>query len=252
MEIQRVSVNHGWLWIMHAYRLLMRSPLQALSMAMAFAMLMFLIMLVPVVGPLLAILTMPVLMAGYARTCKALEFSAKVEPRFAFAGFENKTAKLANLGVMLLLGIMLVSIVTSALGGGALNEILKAYQVHHDPNALLEAMLAPESGVRAALFAGFALLFTLLLAMQFAPMLVFFNELTPLEALKQSLFASVRNIIPFSVYSLIMQVFAFVLSAIPYGLGWIILLPIGLTSMYVAYRDIFSEPEKAEVQRVET
>jgi len=30
------------------------------------------------------------------------------------------------------------------------------------------------------------------------------------------------------------------------GLGWIILLPMGLTSIYVSYRDIFTESETTE------
>ena len=251
MEIHRVPASHGWLWVKHAYRLIMRSPLQAFSMTMAFAFFLFLARLIPLVGPLLALLMMPVLMAGYVRGCRALEFSETVEPRFIIAGFENRATQLASLGALLLLGIVIVSIVTTELGGSAMYAILETFKNQKNPNELITAMLAPGSGVRLALFAGFSLLFALMLAMQFAPMLVYFNKLTPLQALKASLFASVRNIIPFSVYSLIMQVIAFVLSPIPFGLGWMILLPIGLTSMYVAYRDIFAEPEESTVKEAE-
>jgi uncharacterized membrane protein len=45
---------------------------------------------------------------------------------------------------------------------------------------------------------------------------------------------------------MLMQLIAFAVSVIPFNLGLLILLPIGLTSMYVSYRDIFSETEKAD------
>lgn len=245
-EIQKVPASHGWLWIKHGYRLIMRSPVQAFSLAMVFALGVFLAMLIPVVGVFLAMLIMPVLMAGYMRVCRSLEYNEKVEPRAIFAGFQSRARQLVSLGGMLLLGMIIISIVTAALGGPALNAILAAYQTHQDPGALLEALLAPGSGVQLSLMAGLALLFVLMLAMQFAPMLVFFDQKTPLDALKTSFQALIRNIVPFSVYTLIIQLIAFALSVIPMGLGWIILLPIGLTSMYVGYRDIFTESKTTE------
>jgi len=249
MEIQRVPASHGWLWLKHGYRLIMRSPLQAFSLAMVFALGIFMAMLIPLAGVFLAMLIMPLLMAGYMRVCRSLEYHERVEFQHIFAGFKNRGVQLVSLGGMLLLGITIISLVTSALGGPALNAILTAYQAHHDTNALVEALFAPGSGVQSSLMVGFALLLVLMLAMQFAPMLVFFDQQTPLQALKASIQASIRNIIPFSVYTLIMQLIAFALSAIPMGLGWIIMLPLGLTSMYVSYRDIFSEAKTAETTK---
>lgn len=249
MEIQKVPVNNGWLWIKHGYRLIMRSPLQALSLAMLFALSMFVAMLIPVAGVFLAILIMPVMMAGYMRVCRSLEYNEKVDPRHIFAGFKNRTSQLVSVGGLLLLGMIVISMVTAVLGGPELSAILSNYQTQPDPTKLIDSLLAPDSAVRFSLLAGFAMLFLLMLAMQFVPMLVFFNQKSPMEALKASLYGSIRNILPFSVYSLIMQLIAFAVSVIPMNLGWIILLPIGLTSMYVAYRDIFSEAEATETAK---
>ena len=245
LEVQRVPASHGWLWIKHGYRLIMRNPLQAFSLAMMFALGLFLAMLIPLLGVLLAILAMPLLMAGYMRVCRALEYNEAVQPRYVFAGFESRTAQLVAVGGLLLLGMIIISFVITVLGGPELSAILSSYQTQQDPTALIDSLLAPASGLRLVMLTGFALFFLLMLALQFAPMLVFFNGMTPRQAMKVSLLASIRNIVPFSVYSLIMQLIAFVLSVIPLGLGWIILLPIGLTSMYVAYRDIFTESELA-------
>ena len=248
-EIQKVRASHGWLWLKHGYRLIMRSPLHAFSLAMVFALGIFLAMLIPVGGIFLAILLMPVLMAGYMRVCRSLEFSEKVEPRQIFAGFESMTRQLVAIGGMLLLGMIIISMVTAMLGGTELSNIMASYQAQQDPTALVEALMAPGSGVQLGLLVGLTLLFVLMLALQFAPMLVFFDHLTPMAALKASLRASIRNIVPFSVYSLIMQLVAFALSVIPLNLGWIVLMPLGLTSMYVAYRDIFSETKTTESEK---
>lgn len=245
MEIQKVPASHGLLWIKHGYRLIMRSPLQALALAMVFMLALMLAMMIPVGGVLLAMLLMPVMMAGYMRVCRALEYSEKVAPRYIFAGFENRTAQLVSVGGMLLLGIIVVSMVTVMMGGDALNALLSGYQKQQDANALLEAMLAPGSGMLPSLLTGLTLLFVLMLAMQYAPMLVFFDQKTPVEAVKLSMSGSLRNIIPLLVYSMLMQLIAFAVSVIPMNLGVFILLPIGLTSMYVSYRDIFSETAKA-------
>jgi len=246
IEIQRVPASHGWLWLKHGYQLIMRAPLQAIPLAMMFALGIFLAMLIPVAGVLLAILVMPVLMAGYMRVCRSLEYSEKVEPQHIFAGFKNRTAPLISVGSMLLMGMIVISMVTAAMGGSELSAILENYQAEQDTAALVEALMAPDSAVQYSLLTGLALFFLLMLAMQFAPMLVFFNEMSPRQALQASIYGSIRNIVPFSIYSLLMQLIAFALSFVPMSLGWIVLLPLGLTSMYVAYRDIFSETKLAD------
>ena len=78
-----------------------------------------------------------------------------------------------------------------------------------------------------------------MLALQYAPMLVFFNEMKPVAAMRASLAGSLRNIIPYTVYNVILQVIAVLLGMLPYNIGLIMLLPLGLTSLYVSYRNIF-------------
>src|SRR5512139_1878627 len=140
LEIQRVPASHGWLWVKHGYRLIMRSPLQAVSLAMFFMLGIFLAMNIPHAGVLLAILLMPVLMAGYMRVCRSLEYNQKVAPRQIIAGFESRTAQLVTLGGMLLLGMIVVSMFTAALGGSALSSILETFQTQQDPTALIDAL----------------------------------------------------------------------------------------------------------------
>jgi uncharacterized membrane protein len=245
IEMQKVPASHGLLWLKHGFRLIMRSPLQAVSLALTSILMLFAISRLPVVGTFLLISLMPLLLVGYMQVCRSLEYSEKVSPLSLFAGFQQRSRSLVSLGGFLLIGIILISIVTAALGGPALNAILSDYQTHQNPDKLMEALFAPDSGIQLSLMSGFTLLFGLMLSMQFAPMLVFFNHQTPLAALKTSFLASLRNILPYSVYTLIFQLLAFMLSALPWGLGWLILVPIALTSVYVSYRDIFTDVHTA-------
>jgi len=60
--------------------------------------------------------------------------------------------------------------------------------------------------------------------------------------MKQSFQASLRNVIPFLVYGIIVLCLA-VVASIPLFLGWLVLIPTMIGSVYYSYRDIFvNEP----------
>jgi uncharacterized membrane protein len=65
------------------------------------------------------------------------------------------------------------------------------------------------------------------------------HDLKPVAAMRESFFACFRNFIPFLVYGLVVFVLAIV-AAIPFGLGYLVLIPVLLASTYVAYRQIFT------------
>ena len=90
------------------------------------------------------------------------------------------------------------------------------------------------------------LFFLLLMAMQFAPMLVLFDKLSPIAALKTSLLACLRNMFPMTMYGAMLIPFA-ILASVPMWLGWLILLPVLITSIYAAYRDLFPMSENSTV-----
>ncbi len=60
----------------------------------------------------------------------------------------------------------------------------------------------------------------------------------PVEAMKASFAACLKNTVPFLVYGALYLVAAIVAS-IPFGLGWIVLVPVLMLTMYVSYKDIF-------------
>jgi uncharacterized membrane protein len=239
MQIQKLNAARGWTWVKQGYQLIMRNPLMSVTFALICALFMFTAIRMPVLGPLLAVLLIPIIMAGYMRVCRALEEEEAVELALLFEGFRKHTAQLAVLGGFLMLGMLLASMAMVMVGGDALRTLLENVNSANDPQMLMDAMTSAGSDVAFSLMVGFFLVCVLMLAFQYAPMLVFFNDVKPVDAMRASLSGSLRNLIPYTVYNVILQVIAVALSMLPYNIGLIVLLPLGLTSLYVSYRNIF-------------
>jgi uncharacterized membrane protein len=102
----------------------------------------------------------------------------------------------------------------------------------------LGAALAALSAGLLAFIAVMAISFVAGMALWFAPSLVIFRGTAPVDAMKVSFGACLRNIVPFVLYSLI-YIVAAIIASIPFGLGWIVLAPLVMITLYVSYRDVF-------------
>ena len=77
-----------------------------------------------------------------------------------------------------------------------------------------------------------------MMAFWFAPALVVFRGDEPFAAMKTSFRACLRNIPPFLIYGLLGILFM-ILACIPIFLGLIVLIPVGIATVYTSYKDIF-------------
>ncbi|MES2323066.1 MAG: BPSS1780 family membrane protein [Pseudomonadota bacterium] len=102
--------------------------------------------------------------------------------------------------------------------------------------------------VSPGMFFGFAgLAFLLILALSFAlgmalwlaPALVVLNGVDPVQAVKLSLAASLKNIVPYIVLCVLAMV-AMIVGAIPFGLGLLVVFPALICTGYLAYKDLFA------------
>ena len=73
MEIKKLNAARGWIWVKQGYQLIMRNPLMSITLALVAALAVLFSLKIPMFGPLIAVLLMPVMMAGYMRVCRALE-----------------------------------------------------------------------------------------------------------------------------------------------------------------------------------
>ena len=227
-----VDAGRGWEWIAEGFALFKKQPGTWILILLIVVGCSILISIVPVIGSLAAMLLMQVFMGGIMLGCRALDNGENFEVGCVFAGFKQNTGDLVVLGVLALVG-WIVACIPSVLimGGGAFMAMMGGGG--HMPNigALgLSFMLA--------VLVGLALVLPVYMALWFAPSLVVFNNLKPVDAMKASFFACLKNIVPFLLYGVILLVLCFV-AAIPLALGFLVLGPVAIASIYTGYRDIF-------------
>jgi uncharacterized membrane protein len=88
-----------------------------------------------------------------------------------------------------------------------------------------------------------ALMLPALMAIWFAAPLVVFHQHGVTDAMKGSFTGCLRNILPFLIYGIVGFILA-VLATLPIGLGWLLLGPVIMASIYTGYRDIYFKPRQ--------
>ncbi len=234
MEAQKLAANHGWQWIKQGYTLFMKAPLLWLVLLLICFVAIVMLSAIPLIGQPLASLLLPVILVGLMEGCRALTQGEELELAHLFSGFKKHTSQLVTLGGIALVAQFLIIGIMMLLGGAALVNVLMSGTPPQDPEIIKQAA----AGAGLSILLGIALLGALIMAMQFSPMLVFFNELAPVAAMKLSLRAFLNNVGPMLVYGFTLFMLA-ILASIPMMLGWLVLAPIMLTSIYAAYSDIF-------------
>ena len=241
MEARKVNAINGWMWIKQGYWLFRKTPLLWISLTAIGVIGMLGIATIPVVGDPLATLLFPILLAGYMLGCHALAQGEELELAHLFAGFQQRAQQLVTLGGINLVSQLLILGVMKLTGGAALVDILMSGQQMDDTTTLVQAI----EGAGIALLLGITLFSVLIMAMQLAPTLVIVGKMPHVPAMKASLRAFLRNMIPLTVYGVMLVPFA-LLASLPMLLGWLVLLPIVITSMYAIYRDLFPmQPESS-------
>jgi uncharacterized membrane protein len=234
MEPQRLQARQGWVWIKQGYALFMKAPLLWIVFLLIFIAAAVALSIVPVIGDPLVSLLMPVILAGLMVGCRSLQQGEELELMHFFSGFRQHTSHLVSLGGITLVAQFLIIGAMMLVGGGTLVGLMTSGQPDTDPNVLMEAI----TGAAFAVLLGIVLFSVLMMAMQYAPMLVFFNNATPVQAMKLSLRAFTRNALPMLVYFTTFSFLA-ILASLPMFLGWLVLLPLVFTSLYASYCDIF-------------
>ncbi len=240
MEAVKVPAIHGWLWIKQGFVLFKKNPLLWMVLTAIGVVAIFAVASIPVIGDPLSTLMFPVLLAGYMYGCRALDRNEELELAHLFAGFGKYSQPLITLGGINLVGQLLILGLMMLTGGAAMVNIINSNTPVTDPAVLMQAM----SGGGLALLIGLVLFCILIMAMQFAPMLVIFAGMKPVPALKASLQAFMHNVLALTVYGLLLVPFA-IAASMPFMLGWLLLLPVLITSMYVIYSDLFPEAKES-------
>jgi hypothetical protein len=230
-EPRAVEARRGIGWWTDAWALFTKNAGMWIVLGLVLLVVFIVLSFVPLLGALLASLAAPVLVGGWLLAARKVEAGGALEVGDLFAGFKDKSTPLLVLGGLLVLATLVIVAMAGMLGFGAVIGMGGG-----TPSAG-GTMMAMGAGM-LVLLVGLALGLIIAMAFWFAPALVVFRDIAPVDALKASVLASLKNIVPFLLYSVIYFVAAIVAS-IPFGLGWIVLVPVLMLTMYVSYKEVF-------------
>jgi uncharacterized membrane protein len=235
--------GRGSAWWSEGWRLFAAAPGVWIAITLIFVVLTVMMSLIPMIGSLASTLLAPVFAGGVLLGCRAIDRGGALAVTHLFAGFADRLGPLVIVGVLYLVGTVLIMVLVvgglvASIGVGGFQSFLAG-----DPFGAAYAMVAA-LGVGALLTAllGLLLGIPLIMACWFAPALVVFRNDEPLAAMKASFNASLVNMLPMFVYSLLGLAFA-IAASIPFFLGWLVLAPVFAGSIYASYKDIFGTPE---------
>lgn len=225
-----VPPGNAFDWLRQGWALFAANPGLWIGLTIVLLVIVLGVQIVPLVGTLAAHLLMPVLGAGLLLVCRKIDEGESVQIDDLFAGFKRNAGPLVMVGVLYMLAMLAIVVIVIAVGGGSVAGGLLSAQ----PAGLGVIF----GGLMLSLLLSLALSVPVVMAIWFAPALVFFNNMQPVEALKASFEACMKNVLAFLVYGLIVLVLAF-FAALPVGLGFLVLIPVLAGSVYAAYRDVF-------------
>jgi len=231
-EGRAVDAGRGWEWIAEGFALFKKQPGIWILILIVLVVCSILISLVPIIGALANLLLMQVFIGGVMLGCRALDNGESFDVWCVFAGFKQNTGELVVLGLLALVGWILAFIPAMLIMGGG------AFMAMMGGGGLMPNIGALGLTFVLAILVALALALPVYMALWFAPSLVVFNDLKPVDAMRASFLACLKNIVPFVLYGIILLGLCMV-AAIPLGLGFLVLGPVAIASIYAGYRDIF-------------
>ena len=236
-----VDAGRGLAWLTEAWRLFAQSPGVWILVVLILFAINVVLAFIPLAGYLGTQVLFPVFAGGLMLGCRAMDRGGKFTVPHLFAGFGERAGSLFVVGLIytalaLAIMVVVVGVLFILFGAAVITEIWKL----DDP--LTGATLL--AGAFSAVMVG-ALLFLLLylplvMAIWFAPALVVLKGAEPLQAMRLSLSGCAKNILPFLIYGLIWMILAFV-ATLPLMLGWLVLGPVTIASVYTSYCDIYED-----------
>ncbi|RLJ16823.1 hypothetical protein DJ031_15225 [bacterium endosymbiont of Escarpia laminata] len=235
-----VPAGHGWAWIVKGWWHFKQSPLAWILALVVWFVMVILVNLVPILGGILTNLFAPVVMGGFMLGARAQDEGDKFEIGHLFAGFSNNMGQLVLVGVIYMGGFLLLGMIVALFAGGMF-ATMGDLEMMQNPEAMAAMMLSP--AILLLFLLVMAIAIPLMMAYWFAPALVVLDGLKAMDAMKLSIRGCLKNVLPFLVYGIVGMVL-FILGAIPFGLGLLVVLPMMVASIYVSYRDIYFDKSR--------
>lgn len=261
MQALRLTARQGWGWLPAGFALFRRNPAQLTVVILTYWLLIAFVNSLPMLGPVLATLSIPAFSVGLMNACRDIDQRRPVLLPVLFTGFRLAQTKtlLALGGLYLVASLIALGASSLADGGMFMQTMLGGYKPSEEDMA------------GGALFAGaqvaLILMMPVIMAWWFAPVLVAWHGFDAGKALFFSFVACIRNWKPFLAYTACVMAFGGLLPGLLLGVLaaafpgsapfltsmllvplLLVLAPALIASFYVSYREVFtvSEPAAAE------
>jgi uncharacterized membrane protein len=236
IRVADVRAGQGPRWIAEAFRIYRAQPLVWSALSLGWIVMSFGLLLVPIVGGIAVNLLQPVFFASFAITARKQLRGERVEMGDLFLGFRANLKALVNVG-MVELGAAFVIVLAFTIIAGPIAAPVEAGAT---PTSEDLARMIQDKGWY--IFAALLLVCMIKGALWFAPPLIAFHGLSAMHAIRWSIYASLSNAGAMVAYFLALALL-YLAAALPWGLGFIIVLPMMVLSTFTGYRDVFEREE---------
>ena len=236
-----VAAGRGVSWWGEAWRLFVPGVGVWILIVLILLVLNVILAVIPFVGHLASQVLFPLFAGGLMLGCRAVDRGEPLTVNHLFAGFGQHAGSLLIVGLLytaiaVVIALAVGGVLIVAFGMAVLSQLFQL----QDPLSAGVAL----GGMLLVVLVG-VLLFTLLLlplvmAVWFAPALVVLRGLEPWAAMKMSFSGCLANGVPFLIYGVIGIGLAIVAS-VPLMLGWLVVGPLAIASIYTSYCDIFED-----------
>ncbi|MBP5986089.1 MAG: hypothetical protein KA538_02765 [Azonexus sp.] len=229
-ESREVDPGACFDWLRQGWAMFLVNPGVWIGSTLLLLIILMAISIVPLFGQIAAHLLVPLFGAGMVKLCRRIGEGEEPEIADLFAGFRHNAGQLVMVGVFFAAGIFGIAFIAFLLvSGGALGGVVTG-KVAGFGIAL--------GGVMLAGLLVMVLSVPVIMATWFAPALVFFHDMQPLDAMKASFAAGAKNLLPMMIFGVFLVVALF-FAMLPVGMGLLLLLPVFSGAVYASYRDIF-------------
>ena len=239
IRVADVRAGNGPRWIAEAFRIYRAQPLVWSALTLGWIVMSFGLLLVPIIGGIAVNVLQPVFFASFAIAARKQMQGERVEMGDLFLGFRTNLRALVNVG-MVELGIAFVIVLGLTLLAGPPAAPADGGST---PSAQDIARMIEDKGWY--LFSALLLIVLVKGALWFAPALIAFHGLSAMHAIRWSVYAALSNAGAMIAYLLALAL-AYLVAALPWGLGFVIVLPLMVLSTFTAYRDVFEAGAPAQ------
>jgi uncharacterized membrane protein len=241
----RRPLGAGARWISDAWALFTKNPGLWIGGMLVLWLLGMAAGMFPIIGFVIGIVINPLIYAGAYIVAHKSDRGDAVRFEDFFAGFQWRTGSLLALGgisfAMIVAVTVFCGVIAWQISGGDFSTLSDNWGALADGDAPAASGLSELFLTKLVLIALIWLLILVpyLALMWFAlPLIVLSNEMTIGRALKWSFVGCFKNIIPMTLYSIVLFILLLI-GMIPAFLGLLVVTPLLMISLYISFRDIY-------------